>query len=150
MNLLELAAKVHNKETAVEFMKEKRLIHGKRLCTNAHKMTLKLDENMWYCCLPGCRMSIDLRKDTFLENSELEFHTVIRFIYFWSVHMATADDYSRELSMSAESSTKWCNLMIKVLTWKIKSDDNIIGGPGLNVEVDETLFKKSGICEVSV
>ena len=142
MNFLTLSTHVHDKETAIRFLQSHGVIHQQRLCSNGHQMTLSTVSDRWRCNARQCRQEIGLRKGTWLERSRMEFRTVILFIYCWSKNLATIKFCWEELSIGHTTAVDWKNFLRDLGAWRALQAATIVGGPGLRVEIDETLISR--------
>ena len=105
-------------------------------------MTLSTVSDRWRCNARHCRQEIGLRKGTWLERSRMEFRTVILFIYCWSKNLATIKFCSEELSIGHTTAVDWKNFLREICAWRLLQTPTIVGGPGLHVEIDETLISR--------
>lgn len=73
----------------------------------------------------------------------MPFQTMLRFVYAWSRDWATIEYCTSELGMNKSTVIEWCAFLREVCAWRISwRDEEPIGGPGLTVEIDETLFSR--------
>lgn len=143
MNLLELTALISNKNEAIRFLQEKGILHNPRLCLNRHQMKLYTrGQDRWLCSKKDCRESKPLRDGTFLANSRLDFRTVVIFIYCWSKEYTSIKFCESELNMNHNTCTDWNSYMREVCENNLLNNPLVIGGPNMNVEVDETCFTR--------
>lgn len=144
VNLRELIYQCHDKATAVAFLQKYGILPIQKQCTNGHDMNLHLSKknDRWRCKIRECREDHGLRKGTWLENSRIDFDVVVFFIYSWSQNMATIKFCERELGMSHCTTVDWCNYLREVCAWTLLNNPIKIGGPGLTVEIDESLFSR--------
>ena len=117
-------------------------IHQQRLCNNGHQMTLSTVSDRWRCNARQCRQEIGLRKGTWLERSRMEFRTVILFIYFWSKNLATIKFCTEEVSIGHTTAVDWKNFLREICAWRLLQTPTIVGGPGLHIEINETLISR--------
>lgn len=145
MNLLRLFESIPDKVTAVAFLQNKGIIHAVRLCDNGHAMRLSLSdkEDRWRCYLKDCRKDIPLRKGTWLEGSKLPYRTIILFIYCWSYELSSVSFCERELEINHNAVVDYNNYLREVCAWTLIQNPVIpIGGPGMVVEIDESMFSR--------
>lgn len=146
MNLLQLSNIVGNKEQSVHFLQVRGLLHNPRVCSNGHPMKLQLSQkhDRWRCKRRDCREDIPLRSDTWLQASKLTYRQIVLFIYCWANEMSSVKFCERELEIGVHSVIDWNNYMREVCAATLLNRPNqmIVGGPGLHVEIDESLFGK--------
>jgi hypothetical protein len=107
-------------------------------------MTLSLGAtNRWRCLKRGCRAEIGLGKGTFFEEAGVKYVHLCTFIYGWAYELASLNWCLREADMSDKTVTDWSNFLREVCADDLGGLDNLqIGGPGLTVEIDESMFAK--------
>lgn len=144
MNFLQLAENLPDKESCVRFLQQKGILHNPRRCPNLHNMTLSLADRQdrWRCNQRCCRFDSTVRSDTWLAGSKLPYKTIIFFCYCWAHEMTSIAFCERELLMDDNTVVDWNNYLREVCAMTIINNPAIIGGPGLTVEIDESLFSK--------
>ena len=84
-----------------------------------------------------------LRVGSWLENTRLPLLTVIRFLYSWSQELSSIQWCARELQISAGATIAWNAALRDVCVASIeRRSQQKIGGPGMIVEIDETMFSR--------
>ena len=145
MNFQDLCGLLIDKRTSVTFLQQRRILHNGRTCFNNHNMTLSLGidgKDRWRCRSRNCELDIPLRKGTWLENSHLSFKDVVLFLYCWSHELTSIKFCERELRISSQTIVDWNNFLREICALSLLAIPTIIGGNGLTVEVDESLFSK--------
>src|SRR5262245_61520187 len=108
MALFRLYEEVRTEDLAIAWLQKKAILHNPRVCSNGHEMILSSDkQRRWRCRKSTCRCEVGLRKDTFLENSELPFKTFVLFVYLWSNERLSVKVCEEDLEMSAPSMVDW-------------------------------------------
>src|SRR5207237_494340 len=120
------------------------ILHNPRICPQQHEMNLSLSEthDRWTCGKTGCRMAVGIRKGTWLENSKLAFDKIITFTYSWAFKMTSIEFCERELLVGPDSAVDYNNFLREVCAASLLANPIIIGGEGLTVEIDESVFSK--------
>lgn len=145
MNFVQVTNLVHDKQSSVLFLQQRGILHNPRMCNNCNvPMNLYLRDkgDRWRCNLRGCRSEVGLRKDTWLANSNLSYRKVVLFMYAWSKEMASIEYCKRELDIGHSSAVDWSNFLREVCAADLLANPMVIGGPGMIVEVDESLFSR--------
>ena len=142
--IFELARKVRTKEKAVKYLQERGILHKERFCKNGHSMRLCLSSYppYWRCNKEGDRLKKGLRSCTWLENSNLALETIVYFVYCWCHNLTTTVFCREQLQMQSEAITDWKNYLREVCASALLRSSTKIGGVGLTVEIDESLFSR--------
>lgn len=139
MNFNDLFNEVFNEDSGIRFLQKKNIVKIIEICENGHIMSIK--GSRWRCQKRSCRKEKGLRVGNWLTNSRLPIHTVIHFIYYWAREMTSVTFCKRELKMGQNAVVDWSNYLREVCIWRLENDHNKeIGGQGLIVEIDESLF----------
>ncbi|KER26468.1 hypothetical protein T265_06320 [Opisthorchis viverrini] len=112
-----------------------------QLANSANRPTTKHFQ-LWRCNARQCRYEIGLRKGTWLDRSRMELRIVILFIYCWSKSLGKIKFCSKKLSTSHTTPVDWKKFLRDVCVWQLLQTPTVIGGPGLHVEIDETLISR--------
>ncbi|XP_035224743.1 uncharacterized protein LOC118197352 [Stegodyphus dumicola] len=101
------------------------------------------DEIQCRCNLSTCRSKRSIRKGTWFESSRLSVLKCLRFIYGWSEELTSVKWCEKQLEISHGTVVDWNNYMREVCVDSLlKRQQRKIGGPGMIVEVDESMFTK--------
>ena len=83
-----------------------------------------------------------VREGSWFSGSHLLLDQVIELTYYW-VYKLPLEFISRELKIGSEHTiVDWCNFAREVCIGILKTDNEQIGGPGIEVEIDESKFGK--------
>ena len=61
----------------------------------------------WRCPINNCKATKGLRPDTWFFASQLPFHTILKFIYWWSTEQTSIEFFHRELDMNHSTTVDW-------------------------------------------
>lgn len=144
MNFLELSSLCHDKETSVNFLQQRGILHSSRVCANNHVMTLSLTDrrDRWRCYQRSCLQDIPLRTGTWLQGSRLTYRQIILFIYCWSKELTSISFCECELGVAKDAVIDWNNYLREVCANTLICNPVIVGGPNTTVEIDESLFTR--------
>jgi transposase-like protein len=144
MNLLQLSALVHDKASSVQFLCNRGILHNPRVCAAGHPMNLSLNDRQdrWRCTRGGCKEDVPLRRGTWLEGSNMQFRTIVIFVYCWSKNLTSIAFCDHELDIRKQCVIDWNNYLREVCADSLLRNPVVIGGPGMHVEVDESLFSR--------
>ena len=131
-------------EDAVRLLQNYAILPSKWVCREGHEMTLSLgSEPRWRCCKRSCRFEVRLRSGNWLEGIRLPLTTVVKFIYGWATETSSLSWCERELHINHCTAISMNTIMGATCAQYMNAESRSkIGGTGLIVEVDETLFSK--------
>ena len=96
---------------------------------------------LWRCPRKGCRREVSLRKDTFFEGSHLEIEKILRILHLWSTK-TPLNKMRVEVEVSTKTAVDWYNFVRDVCAQYYIDHPAVIGGPNVEVEIDESKFGK--------
>lgn len=125
----------------------KGILPKQRSCANGHAMKLYVgDDVQWKCTSRSCqgvKKSVRMRVGNWFQGSRIPFVTALRFIYCWAWELTSMKFCERELGISQETTVDWSAYMREVCAYYLLlKPERMIGGPGLVVEIDESVFTR--------
>uniref|UniRef100_A0A5S6Q070 ISXO2-like transposase domain-containing protein n=1 Tax=Trichuris muris TaxID=70415 RepID=A0A5S6Q070_TRIMR len=142
----EICLRFKDEDTAIAFFQGKGVLHQQRNCVCGHPMRIAGKKSgqarRWRCYKAHCNKEVSLRTGTWFEGHRSDFRTAALFMYAWSREYTTTEFCSKELGMSSHCAVDWKKSMREVAAEALLQNPLVIGGPGLTVEVDETVFSK--------
>ena len=96
-------------------------------------------KNGKHTCVKDVKLSI--RHNTWIEDSNLSLEVILELIYLWTQGMNQLE-LSHELGISERSLIEWRAYFRDVCTYICLKESQAIGGPGVEVEIDESKFGK--------
>jgi transposase-like protein len=144
MLLLKLMDKIPDEESAFAFLQEYGIVHNPRKCAKGHEMAASFGEQpRWRCRKAECRTEKGLRVGTFFQSANLKFRVALSFFYLWAYEKTSVEFCNIALGMGTHAVVDWSNFMRDICADSvIKRGSAVIGGNGLTVEIDESLFSK--------
>lgn len=141
MNIFNLP---RTEEKAVEFLQEKGLLPSERICPNGHEMKIYFGkETFWKCNIKDCMKKVNIRTGTWFVGSRLSFVTAVRFFYCWAKELTSIKWCEEELDMNKNTTVDWNSYMREAVTeFLLQRPRQKIGGDGMIVEIDESMFSK--------
>ena len=100
----------------------------------------KTDDFQWRCGKKSCRRKLSTRKDSWFSKSRLSISTIVQLTYCWSQRYPQYI-LEHELGVSPTTLVDWNNFCREVCSL-IRAKAEPIGGPGCEVEIDESKFGK--------
>jgi len=128
----------------VAFFQQREVIPPDMKCSNGHDMKLSFSKSpRWRCYVKSCRQEKCVRVDNWLSGSKLKLETIVHFIYCWTRELTSVKFCMEELEMANHAVVDYNNYLREVCAWKMSVISNSeIGGVGLHVEIDESLFSR--------
>ena len=98
------------------------------------------DGKTWRC-QRTCRKTLSIRSGTFFEGSTLLISTIIKFIYNWADEILDYKLAKREFKMGTHAFVDWKSFLRDICAEHfIRYPAIRVGGPGVTVEIDESVF----------
>jgi len=108
-------------------------------CSVANRRDVS-DGKSWKCRSRHCRKRISIRHGTLFENSNMKLTTLLEFLYWWA-NDTPQQVVQRELDIKTwETTVNWYSNCRDICTAVILDNIQPIGGPGVEVEIDESKF----------
>lgn len=136
-----------NGEGGVEYAESLGLLPLSRRCTSCGNLMIKtksekvLSKFKWRCRRP-CRKELCFLTGTFFEGTNLQIAKIIEFIYYWAHEQCSFKTIQRELGFAEHTFVDWRSFLREVCALKIMSENVRLGGPGHEVQIDESLFAR--------
>ena len=133
------------------------VINGKRTRNCGKEMLLKpcsdrKDKLTWRCrkvhtvLVDGKKcvvkdVKVSIRSDTWIYDSNLSLECIVEMMYLWSQGFSN-NEIQHELKVSKKTLIEWTAYFRDVAMNKCMRSSTQIGGPGIEVEIDESKFGK--------
>ncbi|VDN58144.1 unnamed protein product [Dracunculus medinensis] len=128
---------------AVEFLQNHGILPTTMTCRNGHVAKLHFNKHIyWRCSKRTCQRKMRIRSGNWLEGSRIPISTILRFMRCWCEDLTSIEWCQRELKLSKDTTVDWNNRMREVCIFAVQRNKKKIGGEGLIVEIDESLFTK--------
>ena len=92
----------------------------------------------WYC--PQCYTRKSIRDGSFFSNSHLSLQKLLLIMYLWA-RQYPVTDAMEEAVVDKRTAIDIYQWLREVCTTKLLSSPIILGGPGVVVQIDESLFR---------
>lgn len=131
-------------DDAVTFLQEHGILPSHRICTEGHQMKLYFGTRVfWSCNIRSCRQNIGMRVGNWFKASKISFLSAVRFIYCWCEELTSIKWCQQQLNFSDKTTIDWNNYMREVCIMDLERNcEGKIGGEGMVVEINKTLFNK--------
>lgn len=98
--------------------------------------------NRWRCPAESCKKSVGLRDGTFFAKSHLTLQQWMLLLHWW-IREYPVKDAAEEAKISERSAIQIYQYFRDICSWRILNNDAplMLGGPGVIVQIDESLFR---------
>lgn len=147
----DIAAKCNNFDVLLAWLRDLRLI-GKfevpcQACNRGNvilRRSTNKDKYVWRCSFKECSKSYSIRHLSWFSGSKLSIETIVKLTYYW-VERCSQTFVSKQLSISPRVLVEWYHNARSVCLEVLLRETERIGGPNVEVELDQvTLFKGKG------
>jgi len=143
MNYRDLCRILIDEESCILFLQQYKILPTQVTCDNGHQMAMNISKLIrWRCRKATCRIEKSIRQNTWLEGSKLSLEVICHFIYGWAFELTSIKFSQREFHMANKTVIDWNNYLREVCNWRVQQNKILIGGVGLTVEIDESLFTR--------
>ena len=96
-------------------------------------------DGLCWRCSHSCRKRVSPRNGSFFEDSNLLIETIIGVLYYWVYERAAYKTLHHEFGISSHTVTDWKNSCHDVCATHFVANHVAICGPGITVEIYESL-----------
>lgn len=138
----------------ISFLMKLNLILSSVKCPD-HEIEMELvedatvqDSYQWKCCQLYCKRTKSIRAQSFFSNSRLSLENILTIAYMWYLGIPQnqvpfeAGLLSINSSRGNKTVSDWYNFCRDVCRESLFKNGQAIGGPGKEVEIDESAFGK--------
>jgi IS1 family transposase len=129
--------KINNEDDCIKFLLEN-ILTIPQICLYCNSQIYYTDK-LFRCVNRNCRKSISIFNHTFFANNHLNCSNTMMIGYFW----LCCANYTMIYNMmggSPNTIVKYIRLFRRLVIGTLDNDDDIIGGNGVIVEMDESKF----------
>lgn len=129
-----------DEKKCINYLFEKGALDKIDFCPNCNS-EMSIRDNIFRCKTKSCRKKISIFRNSFFGKTKLRCNVVLLIGYLW----LSGCTHSMILSMTGHSSrtiTDFLHFYRQLISESIDEDDMLIGGEGVEVEIDESKFAK--------
>jgi hypothetical protein len=130
----------HNESLCLNFLRQHGAFDIPDECTKCGGR-IAIHGHHWKCTSGGCRKQESFLKTSFFGQSRLPVNEVLEIGYYWLVGCGR-DDILKITGHSPNTITDYMNHYRHHVASSLESDDTVVGGEGVEVQVDESKFGK--------
>uniref|UniRef100_A0A5S6R3E9 Uncharacterized protein n=1 Tax=Trichuris muris TaxID=70415 RepID=A0A5S6R3E9_TRIMR len=135
LSIDELVCMCHDEQSAIVFLQERGILHREKTCPWFYRPRL--------ADLPdGGAINRAERSSPFAQElgSRIPMCILLRFMYYWSREWSNMRDVEEQLGLNHSSVVAWNLAMREAVAETLVTNQVPVGGPGLTVQVDETVL----------
>nr|XP_047123618.1 uncharacterized protein LOC124806602 [Hydra vulgaris] len=133
-------------EKLVDFLQQKRLMPLQKLCLCGQRMLVQnyercQEKHIWRC--NTCKKTKSIRAGFFESSTSLSVSLILQLMFLWILEVPVTAA-SEVVGVNEKTSIQWYQYFRDICSFKTMdvAAANQLGGPGLIVEIDESLFFK--------
>jgi transposase-like protein len=138
-SILELMHIFSNEEAAIKYLLEQRVLYLKTICECGGKAIRH--GKQYRCTKKTCRRAIFVFKDSFFANGRLKINESMLIGYLWLCN-STHTSIRTMTGHSSNTITDYLRHFRQLAASSLDEEDDLVGGQGIIVEVDESKFGK--------
>ena len=141
-SVFELQEVLFNKEKCNQYLLGKDVFYQKLICEGCgHEMTRNLERMTFRCTTKLCQKEFSIWKHTFFYGSKLASNNIIFLAHLWLNRVANSSAKGITGYLQHTITSFYCHFR-ELVSSTLDDEAQIIGGPGIIVEVDETKLGK--------
>lgn len=138
--ILDIINIFQNENDCLQFLHDSDIFYHVQVC-NECGSSVSLNNKSYRCTEGFCRKRISLFSGTIFSKSRLKCNEVMHMAYLW----LSGCNNSTIMNMNGHSKqciSNFITLFRQVVATSLETDDTVIGGEGIIVEIDESKFGK--------
>jgi hypothetical protein len=143
MNLFEINDICSDPLKVIEYLQDQGILHKEMQCIPCqypcwlNKEPGKLTGYVWRCS--KCRRKHSVLKGSFLEGSKIVPRKFLNIVFYWA-SKTPLNTAIHHLDMSSRTGVQYFQWIRNICYWKLLNSSVELGGPGLEVQIDESLL----------
>jgi transposase-like protein len=132
---------LRDEKECIKFLFDNDILYNPQSCLYCGS-SLYREKNLHRCIERQCRKSVSIFKDSFFANNNLKCSEVMMIGYLW----LCGNSHSSIVKMTGHSTktiTSYLEFFRELVANTLEDDNQMIGGPGVIVEIDESKFGKN-------
>jgi transposase-like protein len=129
-----------NESTAIDWLTRNRCVDILIECPECGS-NIRLEGKLFHCCSRKCRKSISVFNNSFFSKVKIPINKLLQLGYFW-LGGSGRDEIVRFTGCVDKTVTNYMRYFRQLVISSLDSDDIMVGGEGVEVELDESKFGK--------
>jgi ISXO2-like transposase domain len=128
----------------IPFLQEKELIQRSMACLCGNEMAIQkynrcLDGFIFRCA--RCKRTKSIKDGRFFKNTSISISKIMQLIFLW-ITETPVSSASTLIAVSNKTAIQWFNYCRDICSYKMANMDQMLGGQGVTVQIDESLMFK--------
>lgn len=137
--LFEFMRIVSREDQAIDYLRQNNVFYEENPCDCEQGMALH--GKVFRCTKKACRKQVSLLKGSFFANGKLKVNEVLLIGYLW-LNNCTHTTIHQMTGHSKNTISDYLRHYRQLVASSLEDDVDVIGGPGIIVQVDESKFGK--------
>jgi transposase-like protein len=137
--LSDISSVLFDEEKCIEFLIEREIILVPTECECGG--CISRNKRIFQCTKYTCKKSFSIYRGTFFSGNHIKPHQVMHLAYLWLTNCST-ETMMQHTGHNSTTVTSYKKYFRQIVTEALESDDLIIGGEGIVVQIDESKFGK--------
>lgn len=139
-SLFELHDILFNESLCIEFLFEQRVFDSAKFCKHCDvEMVLFVKTMRWRCFQFMCGYEVSVSDDTLFKKARLPYNIILLIGYLW-LRCDSNVSIHRAAKVGLKTVRKYVQLFRKLAISSLSVEDLILGGQGVEIEVDECMI----------
>ena len=130
-----------SEDDAVRFLLENEILTPPQICAHCGGHVDRVKLKVYRCTSKGCRVGVSLVENTFFGTAKLPVNKILYLGYLWLLDVPHGA-IQVMTGVSSATVTNWAMYFSDLVGLDIEEHHEMIGGPGIEVEIDESKFGK--------
>lgn len=143
MRIREVAVHASTESDARSFLRSRNIIKGQCACSTCYRTMSEVRHRggIIFRCPTHKGHKVSILSDSILANSNLKLGDFIFIVYFWS-HETPVTSVESMTGLTRKTIIQWYSRLRDVCSQQLLEHPIQIGGPGISVEIDESLISR--------
>ena len=139
-NYYDLKPIFDSEDACIEYLYEHKAIYNTMKCPT-HSMNMVKTKKIWRCRKHSCTKRISIFKDSFFAESNLKANKIMYLIHL-KLNNTPSSSICSLTGHSSKTIAFWLQKYRETISQTVQDSSGVIGGPGIIVEIDETLISR--------
>lgn len=133
---------IKTEDQAIEYLIDKKVISATKTCYSCKNvMTLNITSKMYVCKKRLCNKKVSKFKGTFFASCRFKIHICLDLCFLY-LNKLPIIQITQLTGLSSATVTEWTHFLRQLLGESLEPTTMKIGGPGIEVEIDEIKMGK--------